>query len=73
MMSELEALGARIASCRGARSQKQLAAETGLDVSTISRIERGVTDPTYGTLGKIRKHLMSLGTRSSSTRAIHKS
>jgi transcriptional regulator with XRE-family HTH domain len=57
MMSELEALGARIASCRGARSQRDLALETGLDVSTISRIERGITDPTYGTLGKIRKAL----------------
>jgi transcriptional regulator with XRE-family HTH domain len=57
MMSELEALGARIASCRGTRSQKDLALETGLDVSTISRIERGITDPTYGTLGKIRKAL----------------
>jgi transcriptional regulator with XRE-family HTH domain len=56
-MNELEALGARIASCRGARSQRELALETGLDVSTISRIERGITDPTYGTLGKIRKAL----------------
>jgi transcriptional regulator with XRE-family HTH domain len=57
MMSELEALGARIASCRGTRSQRDLAVETGLDVSTISRIERGITDPTYGTLGKIRRAL----------------
>jgi transcriptional regulator with XRE-family HTH domain len=57
MTSELEALGARIASCRGTRSQRDLALETGLDVSTISRIERGITDPTYGTLVKIRKAL----------------
>jgi len=57
IMSELEALGARIATCRGTRSQRDLALETGLDVSTISRIERGITDPTYGTLGKIRKAL----------------
>lgn len=56
-MTELEALGARIASCRGSRSQKDLALETGLDVSTISRIERGITDPTYGTLSKIREAL----------------
>jgi transcriptional regulator with XRE-family HTH domain len=56
-MSELESLGARIAYGRGGRSQKDLALETGLDVSTISRIERGITDPTYGTLSKIRKAL----------------
>jgi transcriptional regulator with XRE-family HTH domain len=56
-MTELEALGARIASYRGDRSQRDLATETGLDVSTISRIERGATDPTFGTLNKIRKAL----------------
>ena len=38
-------------------SQKQLAAATGIDQSDISKIERGITNPSVGTLERIAKAL----------------
>jgi len=48
--------------------QKDLAAKSGLDKSYISKLERGLADPTFSTLTKISKaynlsvaHLLSYG------------
>ena len=38
-------------------SQKQLAAATGIDQSDISKIERGVANPSVSTLERIAKAL----------------
>jgi len=54
---ELELLGKRIADLRGRRSQRELAKNAGVDISTISRIERALADPSYSTLRAIAKAL----------------
>ncbi|NQV29993.1 MAG: helix-turn-helix transcriptional regulator [Candidatus Marinimicrobia bacterium] len=49
--------------------QKDLATEAGLDKSYISKLERGLADPTFSTLSKIANayhlsvsHLLNFGT-----------
>jgi transcriptional regulator with XRE-family HTH domain len=48
-------LGKRILSLREERewSQRQLAAQAGLDQSYVSRIVRGITEPGLGTLSSL--------------------
>lgn len=46
-------IGPRIAALRGSRSQSDLANAARVDVSTISRIERGQIDPTLSTMQAI--------------------
>jgi transcriptional regulator with XRE-family HTH domain len=53
----LVSLGRKIAELRGDRSQRDLARASGLDVSTVSRIERGVLDPTFTTLAALARGL----------------
>lgn len=50
-------IGERICRLRGDMSQRELARRSELDAGTISRIERGVIDPTFSTLAKIAKGL----------------
>jgi transcriptional regulator with XRE-family HTH domain len=57
VVTELEALGLRLQALRGARSQREVAEQSGLDISTISRLERGKIDPSYRTLDKLRRSL----------------
>jgi transcriptional regulator with XRE-family HTH domain len=56
-VTELEALGQRLQTLRGAQSQREVAERSGLDISTISRLERGKIDPSYRTLDKLRRAL----------------
>jgi transcriptional regulator with XRE-family HTH domain len=50
-------VGKRIAARRGKRSQKDLAREAGVDLSTVSRIEGGKTDPQLSNLAAIAEAL----------------
>ena len=54
-----QAAASAVAAARALRgmSQKQLAAATGIDQSDISRIERGVANPSVSTLERIAKAL----------------
>jgi transcriptional regulator with XRE-family HTH domain len=47
------AVGRRIAALRGKKSQKALAIQAGIDISTVSRIEGGKTDPQLSILSAI--------------------
>ncbi len=51
----LHATGAAVSAARAKAglSQKELSAETGIDQSDISKIERGISNPTVETLGRI--------------------
>lgn len=55
----LAAAGAAVSAARAKAglSQKELSAETGIDQSDISKIERGVSNPTIETLGRIASAL----------------
>ncbi len=58
------ALGAAIRQLREKRgvTQEVLASEAGTTLSTLSLIERGLTNPTWGTIGGIAKALgVSIG------------
>lgn len=59
MQNELKAveIGERLAALRGKRTQRELARDAGVDVGTVSRIERGEIDPTLGTLKKLANAL----------------
>jgi transcriptional regulator with XRE-family HTH domain len=50
-------VGKRIAVLRGKRSQKDLARQAGVDLSTVSRIEGGKTDPQLSNLSAIAEAL----------------
>jgi transcriptional regulator with XRE-family HTH domain len=50
-------LGKRLTALRGTRSQREVAKAAGLDVSTVSRIERGSLDPTFSTLTALARAL----------------
>ena len=46
-------VGTRIKLLRGKRSQEDLAHEAGISTSTLSRLERGLHQPSLSTLRKI--------------------
>jgi transcriptional regulator with XRE-family HTH domain len=50
-------VGRRIAALRGKKSQKDLARQAGVDLSTVSRIEGGKTDPQLSNLLAIAEAL----------------
>ena len=58
-MPASQAAASAVASARAIRglSQKQLAAATGIDQSDISKIERGIANPSVSTLERIAKAL----------------
>jgi transcriptional regulator with XRE-family HTH domain len=55
----IQSLGAAVRRLREERklTQEQLAFRAGITVSSLSRIERGCTDPGWTTVGKIAKAL----------------
>lgn len=46
-------IGERLATLRGRKSQREIAKKSNVDVSTLSRIERGKIDPNLSTLERI--------------------
>ena len=53
MDERLTSLGQKLIEARGDRSQREIARDAGIDVSTVSRIERGILDPSISTLAAI--------------------